>query len=251
MSVEQEPAVEKKARVVGEVVMRPLKNVKKNPWNPNVMTPAQAESLKHGLLEDGWLASQALLVWGTDETGAKRDMVIDGEHRHTAATELGLKSGPMVFLNGLTEAEAKKLTVKMNQKRGQWDPTKLEDLLRGLDQGGEALSAIDLGFGEEELMKMLAVAPMEVPSVGDGELAGTAEPDGGDAPAPGTASGQPASPLPASQTRMVQLFLDSITQPQFLADCQKLGAIFGTTTVTDTVLEAVRRAAAGLDAPAV
>ena len=55
-----------------------------------------------------------------------------------------------------------------------------------------------------------------------GEPAGDAEPDGGDAPVPGTASGQQAPSLPASQTRMVQLFLDSITQPQFLADCQNV-----------------------------
>jgi hypothetical protein len=243
MSVEQEPAVEKKARVVGEVVMRPLKSVKPNGYNPNVMTPAQAESLKHGLLEDGWLASQALLVWGTDETGAKRDLIVDGEHRWAAATELGLKSGPMVFLNGLTEAEAKKLTVKMNQKRGQWDPTKLEDLLRGLDQGGEALSAIDLGFGEEELMKMLAVAPMEVSTVGDGENPALGEQD---EPRQNLHQGSDTPDAGVAQTRMVQLYLDSTTQPKFLAECQRLNAAWGTPNVTEAVLAAVAQAVAGL-----
>lgn len=80
-------------RVVGEVVMRPLSDVQKNSWNPNRMTDFMKESLKQGLLSDGWLKSQSLLIWGTDDKGERRDVIIDGEHRWSAASELGFQIG--------------------------------------------------------------------------------------------------------------------------------------------------------------
>lgn len=246
---------ETKARLVGEVVVRDLKKVRANPWNPNHMTPEQMESLKHGFLADGWLVSQALLVWGTDEKGAKQDIIIDGEHRWIGAKAVGLTKGPMVFLNGITEAEAKKLTIKLNQKRGAWDPTKLEDLLRGLEQSGEALEAMDLGFGEEELLKLLAMPVADTPDLGGESPDGVpppVAPGETDAPRPNVATGgEAAAGQQVAQTRMVQLYLDSTTQPKFLADCQSLAADWGlkgvsggTATITDVVLEVVSRARA-------
>ena len=94
-------------QVRGDVVSRKLDSVKPNPWNPNTMSDEMKESLLYGLKRDGWLASQALLIWGTDEKGERQDLIIDGEHRWLAATGEGLQKGPMVFLDGLSAAEAK------------------------------------------------------------------------------------------------------------------------------------------------
>lgn len=141
-------------KVVGRVKMIRLSKVKPNDWNPNVMTPEMRESLRYGLETDGWIISQSLLVWGTDEKGKRQDIIIDGEHRWLVANELGFKHGPMVFLDGLSLDEAKKLTVKMDRKRGTFDMDKLGELLRTADIRMET-APLDLGFDEGTLRKLL------------------------------------------------------------------------------------------------
>jgi hypothetical protein len=124
------------------------------------MSPEMMTSLKHGLMSDGWLASQALLIWATDETSAERLVIIDGEHRWRAATELGFKEGPAVFLFGMTEQACKALTIKMNQKRGAWDDKLLAGLLSELAQDTEkGALALDLGLDAKRLDSLLASLP--------------------------------------------------------------------------------------------
>lgn len=152
----QKIASGEKGFVKGEVVMRPLSSVKPNKWNPNRMTAEQMESVAHGFRTDGWLVSQSLLIWGKDDTGAEHNVIIDGEHRFTVAKKVGIKEGPMVFLDGLTEAQAKALTIKMNQKRGDFDSASLAELITELSEGYDDDSmAIDLGFGQAEIDSML------------------------------------------------------------------------------------------------
>ncbi len=144
-------------KVVGVPVLRPLDSVRPNGYNPNVQAPHVYASLLHGLQTDGWLASQALLVWGTDEGGSPVNLIIDGEHRWRAARDLGMTEGPMVFLHGVTAAKAKALTVAMNQRRGEFDEEGLSALLHSLDQapGVEALS-LDLGLSVDYLESLLS-----------------------------------------------------------------------------------------------
>jgi ParB-like chromosome segregation protein Spo0J len=154
---------------VGQVRMLPLASVQPNGYNPNRMTDRIMESLKHGLREQGWLMSQSLLVWGTDDTGQQRNVIIDGEHRWRAAQACGFVEGPMVVLDGLSEREAKKLTVAMNQKRGDWDETALAALLRDVQDVGVSTDelGLDLGFDVASLDKLLASAPAPPPVEGD------------------------------------------------------------------------------------
>lgn len=145
------------AHVRGEVVTRRLDSVKENWWNPNVTTPRVQRSIEHGFRKDGWISSHALLVWGTDERGMRRDVIIDGEHRWLAAIAVGLVEGPMVFLDGLTEREAKALTVKLDQKRGRFDGDKLDALLKSIrDDAPIGEMALDLGFEDFDLNERLA-----------------------------------------------------------------------------------------------
>ncbi len=145
--------------VRGEVVSGILQEVKPNPWNPNTMTDAMKESLVYGLKNDGWLASQSLLIWGTDDIGDRQDIIIDGEHRWRAATEDGMLEGPMVFMDGLSKLEAKALTIKMNQKRGDWDPELLAAVVKELelDLDSEDL-VLDLGLSSVEMDRLAGVA---------------------------------------------------------------------------------------------
>lgn len=226
----KEEAVPVVPRVVGKVVSKELSAVKPNMWNPNQMTPWLKESLKHGLKTDGWLSSQALLIWGTDEKGRAKNIIIDGEHRWTVGNELGFKKGPMVFLDRLTEVQAKALTVKMNQKRGEFEPKKLSEVLREIQYvlGADDFS-IEMGIEQSEMMPLLAEPEI---IMGGSEIEPTPRnaPEGGDAG------------IPSSNVRMVQLFLNHETHAEFTENIRQLSKKYGTSNVTDTTLEAIRRA---------
>lgn len=139
-------AADRSVRVTGEVVLNLLETVQPNGWNPNRMTELQIASTREGLLQHGWLAAFALLVWGTDERGKRRDLIIDGEHRWRIATELGFTEGPMVFLDGLTEKQAKELTIELDNKRGAFDRVALRELIG--DIGVSDGLAFRLGFDD-------------------------------------------------------------------------------------------------------
>jgi len=217
-------------KVVGKVVQLKLALVQPNPWNPNRFTPQLYASLKHGLSHDGWLAAQAMLVWGKDAKGVTRNLIIDGEHRWRAATELGMVSGPAVVLDGLTELQAKQFTIKLDAKRGAFEREPLSAVLRQIQFDlGVADLGLELGFSNEDLMRYLASPSIDTV---------TDESDGGGAP-------PPAPPLQSqnAHTTMVPLFFDEATHGEFTAALPKFEQRFKTTVVTETVLAVLREAA--------
>jgi len=202
-------------RIVGKVVLRPLASVQPNGWNPNRLTAFERESIKYGLVHDGWLVSQSMTVWGKDEKGKERNLIIDGEQRHGIAKELGLELGPMVFLDGITEVEAKALTVKLDAKRGQPDDEKMALVLKTLEGAmDEGTRALDLGIPERELVKYLA---MEEASI---------EPE-----------------KPVQEVKPVQLKFSPKQYEEFHAMSLALAKKWGTKDLSTTVFEAVKRAA--------
>lgn len=204
------------ARVVGDVVDMALAAVKPNGWNPNRVPDHIMKSIEHGFRTDGWIKSQALLIWGTDETGAQQNIIIDGEHRWRGAQAVGLTTGPMVFLHGLSEAEAKALTIKMNQKRGEWDRDALTQLIAQFD--GDALAqSLEFGFAEEEMFAMLAAVDVELPAmepppVGDADKAYDTTPDGRRI--------APIDPIPA--VKVVQLVYGAEDHAAFAENFKRL-----------------------------
>lgn len=223
------PAMSTQAHVTGTVVMGNLDQVKPNAWNFNEWDAETLESVRQGFGEEGWLASHALLVWGKDERGKERNIIIDGEHRWTVGLELGLKQGPMVFLNGITEAQARALTVKLAMRRGAPNTEKLQLVVRMLDadQLGTPNLARALGFGEEKLMKLLAAPPAP--------MRGAAQ--GGGAAGDGVPGGKVVSNNP--HTKMVPLYFDAETHPKFMQRVQELSKEHGTETVTDTIMKVI------------
>lgn len=144
-------------RARGEVVDRDLSLFTPNGWNPNELTAFERESLKHGLLTDGWLRSHALTIWGSDIAGTKKNIIIDGEHRWLVARELGFKKGPVVILEGITEREAREWTIKLDAKRGKFNDDKLSVAVRDLvdtDTNFDRLS-LNLGIESERLQDLL------------------------------------------------------------------------------------------------
>jgi hypothetical protein len=228
VAAESERQELKGGTVVGTVETVALDRVKPNPWNPNRMTPRQLESLKHGLKEDGWLTSQSILVWRTDDTGTAKYLIIDGEHRWRAATALGFVEGPMVFLDGVTEAQAKALTIKLDNKRGSFDQEILRGLLREVQEQLGDEPALDLGFEDAAYLALIAAPGSDL--------------DGIDNP-PGQSTFEGVIPTMTTQVNMVQIFLTSDQKALWDERVRTLAGRFGTRNATDTVIEAIRLAA--------
>jgi hypothetical protein len=137
----------------------------------------------------------------------------------------------MVFLDGLTEAQAKALTVKMDAKRGKFDPEDLGELLRSIQHelSVEDL-ALTLGIENDELMPLLVTLTDPLP---------------GDDPIPpnGATPGEVPSGM-SSHVKMVQLFFSAAQHEEFQALVKKLAPEYGLKDTTATTLEAMRRAGA-------
>jgi len=196
------------------------------------MTPFMKESLRAGLETDGWLSSQALLVWGKDASGKQRNVIIDGEHRWTAARELGMERGPMVFLDGVSERAAKALTIKMNQKRGTFDDDGLAALLRDIqaDFEDDRALALDLGVDELDVMGMLAEPEILIPS-----NANTDKP----AAPPGQVVVNNGK---QKYYRAVQMFFDTKEYEEFQRLLSEASKRFDTPTTVDTIFEVINAA---------
>lgn len=218
-------------QIRGEVVVGSLAGVKPNEWNPNRMTEHMKESLRHGLRTDGWLASQALLIWHTDQEGVVHDVIIDGEHRWTMAQEEGFTEGPMVFLDGLTEAQAKALTIKMNQKRGDFQDELLSEVIKSIQFELDADDiGVELGFEDEHIMELLADTPIDI------------DPDD-DAPGRATVPNGVKERTLSRHVKLVQLYFSEAQAAEWGECIRKLSEQYGTDNVTDTAMEAIRRAA--------
>lgn len=63
------------------------------------------------------------------EFGPAQYQIIDGENRWRGATDLGYTEFDCTVIDGLTEGQARKLTIIMNELHGQADPDKMGDLL--------------------------------------------------------------------------------------------------------------------------
>jgi len=204
--------------VLGTVFTSRLDTVKPNTWNPNRLTPFEKKSLHHGFEHDGWLPSHALTIWRTDEKGKKKMLIVDGEHRWTVARGLGMEDGPMVFLDGITEAEAKAWTVKLDAKRGRFDDVKMAPLMKEIVVDMDPLlRSLDLGIEEDRLARYLDDREDVV-----GELP----------------SGQKAN------VKQVKLSFTAERYEAFQKLVREMAGRLKTKTTTDTVLEVARRAGA-------
>jgi ParB-like chromosome segregation protein Spo0J len=104
-------------------------SLRRNPWNPNKMTPAMRAKLIESIREYGMLDPLTVREIPTPMTSPQVYEILDGEHRWEVASDMGILDFDCTVVRGLTEAQAKKLTIVMNELHGQADPGKLGDLL--------------------------------------------------------------------------------------------------------------------------
>lgn len=207
----------------------PLDSVKPNDWNPNEMTEFQFSSLREGLRTEGWLKSDSMLVWGKDKKGKVQNLIINGEHRHDAAVEIGMKEGPAVFLNGITRAEAMAFTIKLDNRRGGFNQELLVPALReiNLELGSNTDLGLSLGFTDEVMMRYLQEPATVVTRPGAGE--------------PG-AQGPSTVHSENPHVKTVPLFFSPEQYARFDEQVKQLGARFQTDNITDTVIAALEEA---------
>jgi ParB-like chromosome segregation protein Spo0J len=200
--------------------MVPASDLRPNPKNWRTHPKAQQDALR-GVLAEVGLADACL----ARELPDGSLMLIDG---HLRAETLGNGDVPVLILD-VNEAEADKLLATLDPlaAMAESDAVKLDELLRNVDTGSEALqkmmaaTASDAGL-YQELSKPIGDDDGEQP-----------DEDAADEP-------------PPSGVRMVQLFLDESNIGEFQDACTKLAEHYATENITDTVMEAVRRASASL-----
>jgi len=127
--------------------------VKSNPNNPRVIKDDKYKKLKKSIREFPEMLEIRPIV--VDENM----VVLGGNMRLKACTEVGLKEIPIIKVSELTEEQKKEFILKDNQSFGDWD-TKLlskwdKDML--LDSGFEQWDMIDI-FGNNEMTKGLQKA---------------------------------------------------------------------------------------------
>lgn len=101
-------------------------DLRSNSWNPNSMTAFMYAKALESIQTHGFVNPViARRVNGHLE-------IVDGEHRWRVAIDLGLPQIPVFDLGEVSDTEAKKLTILLNELRGQALPEQMGDLLKDL-----------------------------------------------------------------------------------------------------------------------
>jgi len=137
-----------------EIVDLPTSKLHPNPWNPNQQQPAVARALKESIDAYGHIAPIVV----RDHPELKGEwQIIDGEHRWREAVEREQPTVPCVVL-ALGDAEARKLTIILNEVTGDADVALLGALLVDLESllPDDEL-ALALPYSRSELDHLLAL----------------------------------------------------------------------------------------------
>jgi len=126
---------------------RKIKELKPNDENPRTITRAEMEKLKRSIQEFGFV--QPILVNTHPE---RKDVVIGGHQRLTAAEQLGIKEVPVTYVN-LDKTKESLLNIALNRISGDWDDEKLFNLLSSLTDTDRTLSGFDEAVIDEILAK--------------------------------------------------------------------------------------------------
>lgn len=109
-----------------------ISDIVPNPYNRNKMGSQYFAALKANMADPRVGFTIPILVRPNPETvtepNAPKWVIVDGEHRWKAASELGYEEVPAVNLGAMSEAWAKYLMLESNQVKGSTDDADLKDL---------------------------------------------------------------------------------------------------------------------------
>lgn len=124
--------------MIGDAQTVAVTSIRGNSWNPNRMDPTMYRKELASIRKFGFVDPVTVrIVEGGFE-------IIDGEHRWRAAKELGYTEIPIYSLGLMAEAQAKQLTIVLNETRGRSDPKRLGSVLRDLLETEPKTDLLDL-----------------------------------------------------------------------------------------------------------
>ncbi len=200
----------------------------------NLLTPLQGElkilkdenyeKLKHEIVEDGF--SFAFSVWESEDDG--KIYILDGHQRLETLKRMASEgySVPAVPVNFVEAKDIKQAMRKLLAAASNYGTMQKDGLLEFLE-----LAEID----HEELVMSFQFSDLNLESLFE---------DISIDPVQTEEKIADISPLPSvqSQVRMVQLFFNSETQPEFLQKTAKLQELGEYGNLTDTVMGVIREA---------
>lgn len=126
----------------------PKSKLHPNPWNPNQMKPRQREAAKESVDTYGQVI-ELLVRPHPDREGEYQ--IIDGEHRYHIVSEEEVYCN---VIHDLPDADAKKLTIVMNETKGSANKNDLAALLSELSSefGDDLLTALPYEMEEVDAL---------------------------------------------------------------------------------------------------
>lgn len=106
-----------------------------NPWNVNVMSPANEDKLDVSIARFGMF--KPVVVRDMPDGSLQ---IIGGEHRAASAVRLGIKQIPFVNLGSVPDKKAKEISLVDNSRFGSDDTLQLAELMEGLGTAVEIAS---------------------------------------------------------------------------------------------------------------
>ena len=142
--------------VVHEPKSIPIADLNPAAYNPRTISPEKYEALKESIRTEGFVESVVV-----QKNGLR---IIGGHQRVRAAKELSIEAGvappaiPCIVLD-IDDVRAKKLNIKLNRLRGEFEARMLGELLVDIYEDG-AISVEEsnnLGFAHEEALKFMHI----------------------------------------------------------------------------------------------
>ena len=184
-----------------------INKLKPNKTNPRVIKSPKFKKLVQSIKEFPEMLDLRPIVVDENMT------ILGGNMRYKACLEAGIKDVPVKIAEGLSEEQKQEFIIKDNVGFGEWD----WDVL-----------------ANEWDVKSLSDWGLDIPKWEDTSFDSIMEDTG--------EYNFPDDNVDPSHVKMVQLFMNTTTEPQFKDWELKLRDQFGTDNLTDTVFEVVKKA---------
>lgn len=136
-----------------EVQYAPVSSLHPNPWNPNKMDARTYSAERESIRAYGFVDP---ITCRPHPENLGEYEILDGEHRYRAAIDEKLEVVPIVVLP-LDDARAKRLTIILNETRGEADPIALAILLRELEEIDPEEFRVGLPYTSKEMEELLEI----------------------------------------------------------------------------------------------
>lgn len=141
-----------------QLLFVPISKLHANEWNHNKVSPDKLAKIRAGLKEYKAQTNTYLPLLCRPHPKIKGEyQIVDGEHRWKICKDEFKEKDLPIIVEQMSDALARKMTVRTNYLHGDPDPDKYAEILSELVKEGESLAelAAALPEDEEELQKIL------------------------------------------------------------------------------------------------